>query len=546
MSSLTMLNGEWPGKVFLLDRDEMVIGKETGCDIVLPDQFVSKSHAQIVRKPDGLYVENLKNTNKTKVNGVLLTEPRRLVDGDLIKICNYTLVYAAGADSAAGTAMILETIDLTEVTGSSPGRGETEEKLRVIMEISAELVGVLDHSVVLQKALDALLRTFPQAERGFILSRDNVSDNLTTRASKLRNADADHVMPSRTVYDLVAGEGRAILCENVPADSRFSESGSIGASHVQSIMCAPLWDHQRKPVGVLQVDTRDYQHRFNQEDLKFLVAVAGTISMAVENARLHAIEVIHRQTEQEARDARAVQRSFIPDRCPVVPRYEFWHDYEPARFVGGDYFDYLPYRGARSHGPRSETKRWAVALGDVAGKGMPAALLMARISTEVRLLLQVNADPARVVGLLNRSLCENEAAGKFVTFLLTLLDVRRHQFTVINAGHMGPIFRRAGGRIEVIGQDESGPPLGVVEDQAYVAITTQIDPGDVVVLYTDGVNEAMSPSGEQFGMRRLERCIATAPRGAGLVGQAVRDAVRAHTADCDQFDDITVICLGRS
>jgi phosphoserine phosphatase RsbU/P len=546
MSSLTMLNGESPGKVFLLDRDEMVIGKEAGCDIVLPDQFVSKSHARIVRRPDGLYVENLKNTNKTKVGGVPVTAPRRLVDGDLIKICNYTLIYAAADGSSVGTAKILETIDLSKATGGPPGRGETEEKLRVIMEISAELVGVLDHAAVLQKALDALLRAFPHAERGFILSRDNVNDALTNRASKLRNADADHVMPSRTVYDLVAGEGQAIRFENVPADSRFSESGSIGASHVQSIMCAPLWDQQRNPVGILQVDTRDYLHHFNQEDLNFLVAVAGTISMAVENARLHAIEVIHMRTEQEARDAWAVQRSFIPDRCPVVPRYEFWHDYEPARFVGGDYFDYLPYRGARSREPTSPTKRWAIAVGDVAGKGMPAALLMARIATEVRLLIHVDADPTRVVGLLNRSLFEKEAAGKFVTFLLTLLDVRRHQLTVINAGHMGPIVRRSGGRIEVIGQDESGPPLGVVEDQAYVAITTQIDPGDVVVLYTDGVNEAMSPSGELFGMSRLERCVATSPRGASLVGQAVRDAVRAHTANRDQFDDITLICLGRS
>ena len=317
MSSLTMLNGEWPGKVFLLDRDEMVIGKEAGCDIVLPDQFVSKSHARIVRKPDGLYVENLKNTNKTKVGGVPLTAPRRLADGDLIKICNYTLIYAADDGSSLGTTKILETIDLSQATRPSPGRGETEEKLRVIMEISAELVGVLDHSAVLQKALDALVQAFPHAERGFILSRDSGQDALTIRASKLRSADADHVMPSRTVYDLVAGAGQAILFENVPADNRISESGSIGASNVQSIMCAPLWDQQRKPVGVLQVDTRDHRHHFKQDDLNFLVAVAGTISMAVENARLHAIEVRHRQTEQEARDASGRnQRSFLPDRCP--------------------------------------------------------------------------------------------------------------------------------------------------------------------------------------------------------------------------------------
>ena len=546
MHSLTVLTGDCPDKVFRLDKDEMVIGKKADCDIILPDQHVSKSHARIIRRPDGLYVENLQNTNKTKVNGVLLTEPRRLADGDLIKICQYTLAYSWADASPGRTTKILETIDLSKATSRSLARGGAEEKLRVIMEISADLVGILDLTVVLEKVLDALFRIFPQAERSFVLSRGDVNDPLTTMASKLRNADANHSMPSSTVYDLVIGKRQAVLVEDVSTDSRFSKSGSVGASHVHSIMCAPLWDQQRAPVGVLQVDTRDHRKWFKKDDLDFLVAIAGTISMAVESARLHEIEVQHRLMAQEVRDAWTVQRSFIPDRCPTVPGYELWHDYEPARIVGGDYFDYLPLRGAQSPAPRSPTKRWAIALGDVAGKGMPAALLMARISTEVRLLLQVEPEPARVVGVLNQSLCEKEVEGRFVTFLLLLLDVRRHQLTVINAGHMAPIIRRAGARIDVIGQVQSGPPLGVVEGQAYETITTKLGLGDVVVLYTDGVNEAMSPIGEQFGMGRLERCLATAPLGASAVGQAIRDAVRTYTVGRDQFDDITLICLGRT
>ena len=233
--------------------------------------------------------------------------------------------------------------------------------------------------------------------------------------------------------------------------------------------------------------------------------------------------------------------------CPTVPGYELWHDYEPARIRRGRLLR-LPAVTWRSvarpwHLPRSDGRLpWEMS----AGKGMPAALLMARISTEVRLLLQVESEPARVVGLLNQSLCKNEADGRFVTFLLLLLDVRRHELTVINAGHMGPMIRRAGGRIDVIGQDQSGPPLGVVEDHAYETITTKIGSGDVVVLYTDGVNEAMSPVGEQFGKGRLDRCLAAAPLGASAVGQAIRDAVGTHTIGRDQSDDITLICLGRT
>jgi pSer/pThr/pTyr-binding forkhead associated (FHA) protein len=129
-----MLTGECPGKVFRLDRDEMVIGKRADCDVSLPDRYVSKSHARIVRRPDGLYIENLENTNDTKVGGELLKEPRRLIDGDLIQICKYTLAYSG----SVGTTTILGTVDLSRATSQSLARAGAEEKLRVIMEISAD------------------------------------------------------------------------------------------------------------------------------------------------------------------------------------------------------------------------------------------------------------------------------------------------------------------------------------------------------------------------------------------------------------------------
>jgi serine phosphatase RsbU (regulator of sigma subunit) len=546
MPSLTMLTGESPVREFGLNKDEHVIGKGPDCDIILPDPHVSKAHARIFRRTDGLYIENLKNTNKTKISGELLTEPRRLVHGDVIKICNYTLAYAGPTASPDGSTVILGTIDLARTTSRSLAREAAEAKLRVIMEVAAEMVGILDLPAVLEKVLDALFRVFPHAARGFVLSRGEPNDALVTKARKLRSGNGGEFAPSQTIYDLVTSQRQAILCEDVQADTRFTGSGSVGASCVHSIMCAPLWDERRKAIGVLQVDTTDPRNRFNPDDLEFLVAIAGTISMVIENARLHGLEIRLRQTEQEARDAWAVQRSFLPDRCPVVPGYEFWHHYKPARFVGGDYFDYLPLRGTRADASKTPATRWVIALGDVSGKSMPAALLMARIATEARLLFQMERDPTRVMSLLNRSLCENEAAGRFMTFLAVGLDAKRHELTIVNAGHMGPMVRRAGGRVEVIGQDRSSPPLGVVDDQTYETVTTRFASGDVAVLYTDGVNEALSPGGQQFGKQRLEQCLAAASQGAESVGRAIADAVAAHTGECDQFDDIALICLGRS
>ena len=379
-----------------------------------------------------------------------------------------------------------------------------EEKLRAILEIVTELTGDLELGSVLEKVLGALLRIFPRAERAFVLFKDAGGQDIRTGAIKVRHPGSSHPAVSRTIYEYVTGEGRAILCEDVAADGRFQASRSVRESQARTMMCVPLWDHGRRAVGVLQIDTRAGRSRFGRDDLDLLVAVAGAVGMAVEGARLHEVALRHEQAEQEGRDARAVQRALLPDRTPDLPGYEFWHDYEPARCVGGDYFDYRPLPG---HGLPSDDRHGpgagAIALGDVSGKGMPAALLMARISSEVRLLLQAEPDPARVVELLNRNLCDGGTAEKFVTFLLLVLDGDRHELTVVNAGHMGPMIRRSDGRIEVVSEDHSGPVLGVIEGQSYRAGTTTLGTGDVVVAYTDGVTDATSADGSQFGIERL-------------------------------------------
>ena len=343
----------------------------------------------------------------------------------------------------------------------------------------------------------------------------------------------------------MTNEGQAVLCEDIGADDRFGDSPSVKESQIRTMICVPLWDRERHSVGVIQIDTQNEHGRFEEDDLELLVAVAGPVSVAIENAWLHMIAVRQADMEREAHDARAVQLAIIPEREPRLPGYEFWHFYEPARSVGGDYFDYRPI-------PRSEPSLdqhvncWAIAIGDVSGKGMPAALLMARLSSEVRLLIQTEPDPARVVDRLNRDLCASRADERFITFLLVFLDGERHALTVVNAGHMGPMIRRSDGRIEVIGEEQSGPPLGIMEDRVYESVSTSINPGDIVLLYTDGVNEALDNEGQLFGIERLKQSLATAPSEVGKVGDSILDAVRHHVAGRSQSDDITLVCFGRS
>jgi len=177
---------------------------------------------------------------------------------------------------------------------------------------------------------------------------------------------------------------------------------------------------------------------------------------------------------------------------------------------------------------------------------MAAALLMARLSSEVGLLLQIESDPARIVERVNRNLCASRTEERFITFLLAPLDGERNELSVVNAGHMDPMIRRCDGLIDVIGEEQKGPPLGIMEDQMYEAVSTSLKPGDVVVLYTDGVNEAMDDRGRLFGIERLKQTLAAAPTEVGKAGESILDAVRRHAAGCTQSDDITLLCFGRT
>jgi phosphoserine phosphatase RsbU/P len=539
MPSLRILQGHAAGQSYRLDRDVTVLGRDAACEIVLAGQDISKKHARIVRKDDGYYIEDLRSTNGTKVGDSDLTEIRLLEDGDLIQIGDFRLAF-----SGAGPT-ILSALDTSSTEERQLARVRSEDKLCAVLEIPREVAGTIDLEGVLGKVLEALFRVFPVAERGFVLLRGETADDLLLRASKVRQPEAGPPLFSKTVFQRVVSAGQALLCEDVGADEHLGQSESVQASGVRTILCVPLWDRERQAVGVLQLDTRNESGRFERDDLDLLAAVAGPVSVAVENARLHDLAVQAADLEREARDARTVQLALVPQQKPDLPAYSFWDYYEPARFVGGDYFDYRPVPGAEFPPGRRVAAR-AVAIGDVSGKGMPAALLMARLSSEVSLLLQAGGNPAQVVAQLNDDLCATLTEDRFVTFLLAVVDGERHELTAVNAGHCCPLVRRSDGRVEVIGQEQAGLPLGITSGAPYAPVRTGIGPGEVVVLYTDGIFEAMDVDGRQFGPGRLREVLASTAGEASAVGQAILAAVRRHAAGQAQGDDMTLVCFGRT
>jgi serine phosphatase RsbU (regulator of sigma subunit) len=254
----------------------------------------------------------------------------------------------------------------------------------------------------------------------------------------------------------------------------------------------------------------------------------------VEFARLHQATLLSDRRERDLATAREVQLHFLPRSRPVVPGYRFFDYYEAAEDVGGDYFGYIPLADGRL----------AIALGDVSGKGVPAALLMARLCSEVRYCLAISASLVEAIERLNRELAGATLNDRFVTFLLCVLDPVQNTLEIVNAGHVPPLRRRAG-TVTKLGIAEAGPPLGYDPCQSYTAFSTPIEEVDTLILYTDGISEARSPADTIYGTQRICRIVADGPSDVEALAQKILDSVERFVAGRAQSDDVCLLAFGR-
>ena len=226
----------------------------------------------------------------------------------------------------------------------------------------------------------------------------------------------------------------------------------------------------------------------------------------------------------------------MPSAPPKVEGYHFFDFYEPANQVGGDFYDYIFLPGGRL----------AIVLADVSGKGVPAALVMARISSEVRFCLAIEPSVAEAVNRINSGFCRSGWDDKFVTFVLALLDPVREELTLVNAGHMPPLLRRGSGKVEPIGDDDSaGLPLGIDADTQYNSSTLPFSRGDFLTMFTDGISEAMNPDNKLYGIDRLAAAIGRQAPDVGALGRIILDDVKQFVAGRSQSDDMCLVCFGR-
>jgi serine phosphatase RsbU (regulator of sigma subunit) len=241
--------------------------------------------------------------------------------------------------------------------------------------------------------------------------------------------------------------------------------------------------------------------------------------------------------------ASQVQRGFLPQHLPEIPGYEFFTFYESAQQIGGDYYDFIPL----------PSQQLAILLGDVAGKGVPAALLMARLSSDARFSMLTEPTLDAAITCLNKLLAQAGLTDRFVTLAGTVLDPATHELTLVNAGHQVPLrFSPDTGSLENVVSDETGGlPLGIFEDFTYSRLTTVLQPGETILVFTDGITDAMNVHGEAFQMTGLRKAVDAArangnPLTPRTIGESLVRAVKDHAAGRSPHDDIALVCFGRT
>ena len=530
-----------------LAKERVTIGRSRESDIFLPDQWLSRHHAAIEQRTDGFWVGDLRSKNGTLLNGEPVRDWRRLRPGDVITLGEHTLTFCAEAlaedeeeREPEGTRVfsVRELSAISTRPAIDPAELQRQNRVLVILSEAARQLVVHRPLHELFDLVLGLLLEAVAAERGAILLLEGSPPLPVIKASLSRRGDS-LTRVSRSIARRAIEERVSLLLPNVLEDVRFKSEDSILASGIRTAMCAPLWftatgvESRDAVIGLVYVDSLQHAHAFSEDDLRVLTALANVAAAKIENVRLLEESLEKRRMEEDMRMAAEIQTGLLPREAPRVPGWELTGCNTPCRTVGGDYYDFAVVDG-----------RLLIALGDVSGKGTGAALLM----TVLRAAVRAHWDEpklAEAVARINRTVSQNVPQSKYVTFFLAALDPASGRLGFVNAGHNPPLLVRADGAVERL--EAGGLVLGMFENVEYTGGEVLMQPGDTLVVYSDGVTETWSPQGEEFGEEKLiELAVRCRALEAGEVQAALLRELARFEEGARATDDRTVVVLKRS
>jgi sigma-B regulation protein RsbU (phosphoserine phosphatase) len=524
---------------FLIGR-----GVETGNHLQLSDRRISRNCAALVTEAGRLYIEDRGQRRGLFVNGEKV-ESRLLNDGDSITFGledSYELLFRSGTSSGEESLPNLLT-RIEHITSSEPVGGGLR-KLNLLLEATT----LLHSQVPLDEALALMIDhavSVTDADRGMLLEADATGAlkvRLARRTGGLR-LPPESLTPSQTAIQLALRQHSPVVTEDIErADMDLQSAQSIIAQRLRAVVVIPLFSVHRSStadssgtpafahsLGVLYLDSRR-PAAFSKLDRQILDALAADAASTLDNARLVVRERERQRMEQEIDIARGIQQALLPRDFRDYPHLAVAGCNFPCLSVGGDYFDVFPL----------DNKRTAFLIADVSGKGLGAALLTTMLQGALS-GMTLGTDPSRVLNHVNRFLCDHSEVGRYATMFFGVLD-EEGNLDFINAGHPSPFLIRQGVAQEPF--SEGSYPVGLVPEAEYTALKIKLEPGDTLVLFSDGVTEAMDPDEQMFGVPRLRELL-TGRTECPLdqLEKCILEAVENFARGASQADDLTLLIV---
>ncbi|MDQ6787879.1 MAG: SpoIIE family protein phosphatase [Acidobacteriota bacterium] len=535
---------------FNLARLRTTIGRSARSDICIPDAFASRLHAEVRQEGDGFWLQDLGSANGTRYNGSLVSLPIPLFSGGEIQIGETVIVFEDERLKENKNATLIadntQALNPAMTISLSHRRNSTAEMLDLPFSSRNDLLGLISKVGVALLSSSGLDETLDQvaslvfeavpAERCVIMLRDEtVEGGMKITVARLRGKDEkiEEVRISRTVMNEVMTNGKSVLTSDAQHDPKFA-SQTMSLFGIRSVLAVPLSVDERNVFGIIYADSPTIATTFTEEHLNILTTLASVASIRVENARLLEERFERERMEHELELATEIQQRFQPSSPPIMDDYEFQGISFSCYEIGGDYYDFI----AQPDG------KMLIALGDVSGKGTAAALLMSSLHASIHAQVSAKMPLAQTIKAVNHYLAENTPANRFITLFIAELDPQTGVINYINAGHNPPLIGHIDETVEQL--ESGGFPLGIMPMAEYEAGQTHLEPGEVLVIYSDGVSEANNIKGDEFGMERLTEVIKkNLQASAAGMRDKVESALSAFTQTAPANDDITLVIVKR-
>lgn len=554
VAQIIVMDGPGSGTTYELEAVNN-IGRGDNCNIKLQSANIGPLQA-IIKKKASHYNIIGATAGSVLVNGQPIHKERKLIHGDMITLADIMLLYGeepAGGDSQlvgggphqqnANEPMITNTQTYYKDTNTAlanldDGTQKASQNIKVLLKVSNAIMSKLEPKELLSQLLDIMFDEIPSVDRGMVLLKESdASSKLWPMASKKRPNVTKDVVPSRTIIKRVLQTKEGVLTEDAKGDYGDMAVSIVNQS-IEAAICVPLVGKNNNILGIIHLDSTRQNQTFREDHLRLVTAIAMQASLAMENAILVKHLGEKQRMQRELDIANDIQMKLLPKNLPVTEGLEVYGLMKPAKEVGGDYYDFLIPEN-------SNNRKLFICIGDVSGKGVPAGLVMVMARCFFRPLIISCKNTKMIIEEMNKFLVEDTRKDMFMSMLVLSWDADKEQIQWTGAGHEHIIVYRAQTKkCETI--RAGGIVLGMMKkaNRFFKDQYLALQPGDAIILYTDGVTEAINPAKKMFELENLVTlCEKYGHLPSEQICKRLLEDLKRFMANAPQHDDITLVAI---